>query len=136
SHQRPSGDAQARRHHPRRDICRYVCTEFPRWCTRDLYGAGAHRAVAAGGGAQLRRAELGAGAPPRLVAGHRRRERAAAAARAGRVRRRAGPERVPRGRRLHPGGPVPPPQRALPRVLIPQGPSHWQFCHYHLWASP
>ncbi|PUZ40316.1 hypothetical protein GQ55_9G413000 [Panicum hallii var. hallii] len=24
-----------------RDICRYVCTEFPRWCTRDLYGAGA-----------------------------------------------------------------------------------------------
>ncbi|KAF8727994.1 hypothetical protein HU200_018567 [Digitaria exilis] len=24
-----------------RDICRYVCTEFPRWCTKDLYGAGA-----------------------------------------------------------------------------------------------
>lgn len=24
-----------------RDICRYVCTEFPRWCTRDLYGTGA-----------------------------------------------------------------------------------------------
>ncbi|RCV43996.1 hypothetical protein SETIT_9G338400v2 [Setaria italica] len=24
-----------------RDICRYVCTEFPRWCTRGLYGAGA-----------------------------------------------------------------------------------------------
>ncbi|CAN6305990.1 unnamed protein product [Urochloa humidicola] len=24
-----------------RDICRYVCTQFPRWCTRDLYGSGA-----------------------------------------------------------------------------------------------
>ncbi|KAF8697811.1 hypothetical protein HU200_035299 [Digitaria exilis] len=24
-----------------RDICRYVCTEFPRWCTKDLYGTGA-----------------------------------------------------------------------------------------------
>ncbi|CAL4915383.1 unnamed protein product [Urochloa decumbens] len=24
-----------------RGICRYVCTEFPRWCTRDLYGSGA-----------------------------------------------------------------------------------------------
>ncbi|KAK3157043.1 hypothetical protein QOZ80_2AG0115440 [Eleusine coracana subsp. coracana] len=24
-----------------RDICRYVCTEFPRLCTRSLYGAGA-----------------------------------------------------------------------------------------------
>lgn len=24
-----------------RDICRYVCTEFPRQCTRSLYGAGA-----------------------------------------------------------------------------------------------
>ncbi|TVU31827.1 hypothetical protein EJB05_23528, partial [Eragrostis curvula] len=24
-----------------RDICRYVCTEFPRWCTRGLYGSGA-----------------------------------------------------------------------------------------------
>ncbi|KAL6642756.1 hypothetical protein ACP70R_020937 [Stipagrostis hirtigluma subsp. patula] len=24
-----------------RDICRYVCTEFPRWCTRALYGPGA-----------------------------------------------------------------------------------------------
>jgi hypothetical protein len=99
-------------------------------------GARVHRAVAAGGGAELRRAELRSGVPPRVrpaaarVAGlrcfrrrrggaggppprRRRGERGPAAARAGRVRRRARQDRVPRRRRVHAGGPVPPPERAL-----------------------
>ena len=86
-------------------------------------GAGVDRAVAAGGGAELRRAELGAGVPPGVRAaaqhtgrrGPHRGERAEAAADAERVRRDPGEEQVPRRRRVHPGRPVPPPELPLHR---------------------
>jgi hypothetical protein len=93
-------------------------------------GAGVHRAVAAGGGPELRRAELGAGVPAGVRAapqeraarrGPRRGEREEAARHAGRLRRHPLQERVPRRRRLHPGRPLPPAQLPLHRQLLRQG---------------
>lgn len=96
-----------------------------------LAGAGVDRAVAAGGGPELRRSQLRARLPARVRAAPQRREprrgphrgeREEAAEHAGRLRRDPVQAQLPGRRRVHPGRPVPPPQLPLHRQLLRQGP--------------